>query len=228
MKEILRKCYVCDKPKTKTIKLETDKFIFYNNSYFHYDCFIKLQMKKKKNGVELTYDQAKDLADKMVIKTSQSEVINSLIDRDRLTYWIYENYNLTVLPVLFFQKIKQINDGTFSTRVNTPISYYDLLQMFKKMKTYLDKVNNNNERKGKKIDSVGRINYDLAIVINNYDDYLKWKQKQKAEEIENTETKNDIISKNNININTITSLQRKNNQKESEEINIADILDEVF
>ena len=228
MKEILRKCKVCDKPKTKTINLEKDKFIFYNNSYFHYDCFISLQMKRTRKKIELTYEEAKILADKMLIKTSESEVVNTLIDRDRLTYWIYENYDITVLPSLFFQKIKQINDGTFSMRINTPISYYDLLQIFKKMKTYLDKVNNNNERKGKKIDSIRRIDYDLAIVINNYDEYLKWKQKQKSEEIEKAEIKSDVILKNDININTISSLQRKNNQVNNEEINIADILDEVF
>jgi len=223
LKEILRKCKVCDKPKTKTINLEVDKFIFYQQSYYHYDCFIKFQTDKKC----LTLDNAIKLANEMVIKTTKSDYVNSLIDRDRLTYWIYDNYNLTVLPALFFQKTKQINDGTFSMRINAPISYYDLLQIFKKMKTYLDKVNNNNERKGKKIDVIRRIDYDLAIVINNYDEYLKWKQKQKTEDIEKTEIKNDLVLKNDININTITSLQR-NNQKENEEINIADILDEVF
>lgn len=228
MKEILRKCYVCDKPKTKTVNLETDKFIFYSGAYFHYECFIKMYIKKKKKEIELTYEEAKIVADKMVIKTSENEIVNSLIDKDRLVYWIYDNYRVSVLSVLFFQKIKQINDGTFSARISTPIPYYDLLQMFKKMKNYLDQVNNKNERKNKKIDSARRVEYDLAIVLNNYDEYVKWKQKQKAEEINKAEIKSDIEVKKEININTITSLQRKNNQNEEKEINIADILDEVF
>ena len=225
MKEILRKCKVCDKPKTKTINLEVDKFIFYQQSYYHYDCFIKFQTDKKC----LTLDNAIKLANEMVIKTTKSDYVNSLIDRDRLTYWIYDNYNLTVLPVLFFQKIKQINDGTFAVRINAPISYYDLLQIFKKMKTYLDKVNNNNERKGKKIDLLRRIDYDLAIVINNYDEYLKWKQKQKTEEIEKKIIKDDIVLKNDMQFNnTISLMQRKNTNNHNDEINISDILDEVF
>ena len=174
----------------------------------------------------MEFNEAKELADDMVIKTIESDYVNSLIDRDRLTYWIYNNYNLTVLPVLFFQKIKQINDGTFAVRINAPISYYDLLQIFKKMKTYLDKVNNNNERKGKKIDVIRRIDYDLAIVINNYDEYLKWKQKQKTEEIEKKIIKDDIVLKNDMQFNnTISLMQRKNTNNE---INISDILDEVF
>ena len=225
MKEILRKCKICDKPKTKTIKLETGKFIYYQQSYYHYDCFVKFQTEKK----SLAFNEAKELADEMVIKTIESDYVNSLIDRDRLTYWIYNNYNLTVLPVLFFQKIKQINDGTFAVRINAPISYYDLLQIFKKMKTYLDKVNNNNERKGKKIDLLRRIDYDLAIVINNYDEYLKWKQKQKTEEIEKKIIKDDIVLKNDMQFNnTISLMQRKNTNDYNDEINISDILDEVF
>ena len=225
MKEILRKCKICDKPKTKTIKLETGKFIYYQQSYYHYDCFVKFQTEKK----SLAFNEAKELADEMVIKTIESDYVNSLIDRDRLTYWIYDNYNLTVLPVLFFQKIKQINDGTFAVRINAPISYYDLLQIFKKMKTYLDKVNNNNERKGKKIDLLRRIDYDLAIVINNYDEYLKWKQKQKTEEIEKKIIKDDIVLKNDMQFNnTISLMQRKNTNNHNDEINISDILDEVF
>lgn len=225
MKEILRKCKVCDAVRTKTINIDKDKFIYYKGSFYHYDCFIKYIESKEK----LTHEEAKLFADKMVIKTSNSKTVNSLIDRDRLTYWIYENYNINVLSSSFFQKLKQINDGTFAMRINTPITYYDLLQIFKKMKTYLDKVNYKNERKGKKIDIIKRVDYDLAIVINNYDEYLKWKQKQKTEEIEKNEIKDDIDLKKNIRIDNISSLQKNKNQNgKNEEINITSILDEVF
>jgi len=222
MKEILRKCKMCDKPRVKTVNLDTEKFIHYKQSFYHYNCFVELKMKEDK----LELNEAIELADKMVIKTREIKTINSSIDRDRLTYWLYENYDINVLSPLFFQKIKQINDGTFAMRINSPITYYDLLQIFKKMKTYLDKVNSQNERKGKKIDVIRRVDYDLAIVINNYDEYLKWKQKQKTEEVENSKIKSDIIFKKEIQINNITSLKRRNENEN--EINIAEILDEVF
>jgi len=223
MKEILRKCHECDKSKVKTININKDKFIYYNGSYYHYNCFIKCKTKEKDNN--LSQEELVKLADKMVLNTKELKTVRDSIDRDRLTYWIYENYNISVLPTLFFQKIKQINDGTFSKRINTSISYYDLLQIFIKMKSYLDKVNNKNERNGKKIPIPNRIDYDLAIVINNYDEYLKWKQKQKSENTEKKQIKEEIAIKNNIKINTITSMQRNEND---DEINIADILDEVF
>jgi hypothetical protein len=228
LKEILRKCKICDKGKIKTIKIEEEKYIYYENSYYHYDCFIKYRIEKKKNNKQLTYEEAKNIADKLVLKTSELKTINNSIDRDRLTYWLYDNYDITVLPSTFFIKLKQINDGTFGLRINAPITYYDLLQIFKKMKNNLDRINNQNERKGKKIDILRRIDYDLAIVINNYDKYLLWKQKQETEKIEKQEIKNDLIIKNSIQINTIASLQRKDNQDNGSEINIADILNEVF
>jgi len=225
MKEILRKCYVCDKQKQKSINVDTDKFIYHNNAYFHYDCFIKHKLKEKTN--KLSREEIVVIADKMVFNTRTLKTVSESIDRDRLVYWLYENYNISVLPSLFFIKLKAINDGTFSKGVNVPISCYDLLQIFIKMKSYLDKVNNKNERNGKRIDLNQRVNYDLAIVINNYDNYLKWRQKQKTEVIEKQEIQEEVKLKNSIPINSIIATYKDKDNK-NEEINIADILDEVF
>lgn len=226
MKEILRKCYVCDKQYQKTINIDKNKFIYYKTSYFHYDCFINYKLKAKDNT--LSHEEIILLADNLVKKTLEMKNVTDTIDRDRLTYWLYENYNITVLPTNFFTKLTLINKGTFSSRINAPISCYDLLQIFIKMKSYLDKINNKNERLGKKIDATGRINYDLAIVINNYDEYLKWKQKQKTEVIEKEMIQEEIKAKNNIQIGNISSIKTKDNNRKNDEINISDILDEVF
>jgi len=230
MKEILRKCYVCDpkgyKP-IKTINVDKDKFIYDKNHFYHYDCFIKDKNKSNKNN--LSNDQIIKIADEMVLNTQKIKSVMDTIDKDRLTYWLYDNYNISVLPSSFFIKLRDINKGTFNERVNVPISCYDLLQIFKKMKTYLDKVHNNNERKGKKIDLLQRVNYDLSIVLNNYDEYLKWKQKQKTEIIENGQLQEEIKSKNNIQTSNIINIQKHvNKQNDNEEFNIVDLLDEVF
>lgn len=227
MKEILRKCHVCDDTRCKTINIDKDKFIYYKKRYYHYDCFIKNMNENNKDN--LSEDQIITIANEMVLKTPKLKVVQESIDRDRLTYWLYNNYNISVLPNTFFIKIQQINKGTFSNRVNVPISCYDLLQIFKKMKTYLDKVNNNNERKGKKIDISQRVNYDLSIVISNYDEYIKWKQKQKTENIENTQLQEEIKSQRSIQTNNIINVHKHiNKQNDNEEVNIVELLDEVF
>ncbi len=227
MKDILRKCHLCDITGYKSINVDRDKFIYHKGSYCHYDCFIK--NKNENNKDNLNQDQIIKIADEMVLKTHKIKSVQESIDKDRLTYWLYDNYNISVLPNLFFQKLQRINKGTFSERISVPISCYDLLQIFKKMKTYLDKVNNNNERKGKIINLSQRVNYDLSIVINNYDDYIKWKQKQKTETIENDKLQEEIKSKNNIQTNNIINVQKYvNRQNDNEELNIVDLLDEVF
>jgi len=227
MKEILRKCHLCDDTGYKTINVDKDKFVYYKTHFYHYDCFI--EFKNKNNKDNLSQDQIIKIVDEMVLKTQELKSVRESIDRDRLTYWLYNNYNISVLPNLFFQKLLRINKGTFSDRISVPISCYDLLQIFKKMKTYLDKVNNNNERKGKKVDLSQRVNYDLSIVLNNYDEYIKWKQKQKTENTENKKLQEEIRTKNNIQTNNIINIQKHvNKQNDNEELNINDLLDEVF
>jgi hypothetical protein len=224
MKDILRKCTYCDGKGIKSIKVGRDKFIYYNRKYYHYDCFV--EYKNKNNEYNLSQEQIINLADEMVLKTKTIKSVIDSINRDRLVYWLYDYYNVSTFSNLFFQKLTKINNGTYSDKLIVPISCYDLLQIFKKMKSYLDKVHSNNERNGKIISLNNRVNYDLAIILNNYDEYMKWKQKQKAENVEKVKLQEEVKSKRDIQINNITSIQK--NKNNNEEINIADILDEVF
>ena len=72
-----------------------------------------------------------------------------------------------------------------------------------------------------------RLHYDLAVIINKYDSYKRWKEKQKLIEVkrENTEKYKDI----NIHTNQaskIRDINRKN--QEDNEIDIDDILDDIL
>ena len=226
MKEILRKCTYCDSKGIKSIQIGKDKFIYYNNKYYHYNCFIKY--KSENNEYNLSQEQIINMADEMVLKTKTIKSVIDSINKDRLIYWIYDYYNVSTLSSLFFQKLTMINNGTYSDKLIVPISCYDLLQIYKKMKSYLNKVNSNNERNGKNISLTNRIHYDLAIILNNYDEYIKWKQKQKTENVEKIKLQEEIKSKKDICINNITSIKKNQNQNNNKEINIAEILDEVF
>ncbi len=65
-----------------------------------------------------------------------------------------------------------------------------------------------------------RLNYDLAIIINNYDKYKKHK----------TETSNIKVSINEIEQNTAKDIEMKINTKKNNSSNksIANIVDEFF
>lgn len=217
---ILRKCKYCDSKKDKTINVDVDKYIYSYSNFYHYDCFIKALMEKNK----YTSKKAQDLAEIQFKKTLTNQSVQKNIDKDRLFYWIYDNYNINVLPNYVYTKFSNIADGTFSKRVIVPISYFDLLCIFKKMKKTLDKEYIRNKQKGKIFDAVGRINYDLAIVINNYDKYLEWKERNRGRNIQKKEVVSDIKSMQQSGVPT----KEKNKETNEKMINISDIIDDCF
>lgn len=95
-----------------------------------------------------------------------------------LTDWIYMTYGVSYLSSRFFQKLESIYKGTFQ-RLNKPCPPEDLLDMWMQKKPYLDKVALRNQQKGMEMSTEQRINYDLAILLSKYDDYLAWKNKMK-------------------------------------------------
>ena len=204
----------------KSIDIDRDKFVYYKSGYYHYDCLLK----EFSENNRLSALEAKERADKILHKTLENNIVKNSIDKDRLYFWLYENYNVTSFSKLFYMRMSDIQTGRFSENVTVPISYYDILQIFKKMKPYLEKQYAKNVRSGKKFDSKGRINYDLAIVVNNYDDYVKWKQKHKSRNTEIQKVKEELQVKQEINIDDI----HINCKDDSNEINISEILDELF
>ena len=56
---------------------------------------------------------------------------------------------------------------------------------------YLDKINAQNIAKGKEITGVSRVKYDLKVLYNKYDSYLKFLEKQKILEAEAQSDKTD-------------------------------------
>lgn len=95
-----------------------------------------------------------------------------------LTDWIYMTYGVSYLSSRFFQKLESIYKGTFQ-RLNKPCPPEDLFDMWMQKKPYLDKVALRNQQKGMEMSTEQRINYDLAILLSKYDDYLAWKNKMK-------------------------------------------------
>jgi hypothetical protein len=72
---------------------------------------------------------------------------------------------------------------------------------------------------GKSMDNLGEINYDLAILMNKYDSYNKWKVQQ--QQLENEKTKLNT----NINFSLMNKVIDESNKKET---SLETILDEVF
>ena len=67
-----------------------------------------------------------------------------------------------------------------------------------------------------------RLNYDLSVLVNKYDSYLKWLEKQKIIQAEMTLENNENIVQKYIGQDI-----PENNEKEEKE-DITDLIDDIF
>lgn len=97
----------------------------------------------------------------------------------QLTDFIYKEYGLTFLPNYFFVNLSKIYKGEYKN-LKEPIPVEDLFDMWQKKMDYLNKTYAYNKEHGKDMNGVQRVSYDLAILLNKYDSYKRWKDKQAA------------------------------------------------
>ena len=212
---ITRKCKCCK----EYLDIEKDNFVYYKKRYYHFDCAVNETLDRKNN--KLSKEQCVDKFTQL--QNENREEINNIINKERLYKWLQNTYNTVVLPSYFYIKMDEIFSGIYKG-LSKDIPPEDLLDMWKRKKNELDRINDSNSRKGKNLIGVARINYDLAILLNKYDSYLKWKEDQKLLENE----KQNIINEANkpkINYDLINKSVEKNKNTST---NINDLLDEVF
>lgn len=144
-------------------------------------------------------------------------------DRKILFDYLQEKYGVTKLPKHFFIKMSNIFRGKLNGLLK-PISPEHMYDMWIRKSSYLDKINSNNISKGKKLDNYARLNYDLAIIISKYEDYLSWLDRQKAQSSDNSNLKESVT------ITEVLYNQSNNNDiiNNTDENNLADLIDELI
>ena len=129
--------------------------------------------------------------------------------------FIREKYNTNNT---MYTLIKQVFDGRYKG-MSQGIPPSHLLDMWQQKSNYLDKVYLQNQAKGKTFTTEQRIRYDLAILINRYDRYLKWLQAQeiKKSEIDNIKEEPSILP---------TIHYSKTNSSSQDDL--IDVVDDIF
>ena len=113
--------------------------------------------------------------------------------------------------------------GTYKN-LNRPVPPEDLLDMWRQKRNYLDRVAEQNRKKGTEISGVNRVNYDLAILLSKYDAYLKWKEQQELAVAEVNDSKKRSIERIEY-----TDVIRPSGNKQTNKagIDISSMLDEI-
>lgn len=220
---MLLKCNYCDPTLTKEMKVqgykgkksintETDEYVKdEKNKYYHINCYIQHLIKRKH------MDESEAIATMEIQLAKVKQDLKELQEKDRFYKWIMKYYD-TSLPSYYCTKVTEIISGTYE-KVNEPIPYNILLDIYEKMAIYLNK---NASRKMFK--NIGqRMNYDLAVVLGRYGDYKNYIEKQKLEKEKTIIVKETLQDQKKIS-QIIKNKEENNNQS----FNLSDVINDML
>lgn len=218
---IKRKCGCCGEY-LYINKNNIDDAIYYDKKTYHSSCFINICKKRSANRRVDISEKWKWIYNHIEsIKNDTYLHLMNSIEKDEVFQFIKEAYDLTIVPTTVWQKLSNIYEGTFKgMSVGIPPS--DLLDMWKRKIDMLNGIAKKNEVKGIHMQPDQRLNYDLTILVNKYDSYLKWKEKQRILQAEKeTEKIQNIVSQS-------IGYTKNTNQDNTDTDDISDLVDDIF
>ena len=217
---IKRKCSCCGED-FYISKDNIDDAIYYDKKTYHSSCFINICNKRsqmKREDVSQKWTWVLNHLDS--IKQESYEHLKLAVIKEDVFNFIKDAYDITIIPTTVWQKLSNIYNGTFKG-MTYGIPPEHLLDMWERKIDMLNGIANRNNTKGRTMNVDQRINYDLSVLVNKYDSYLKWLEKQKILEAEKEIEKNEnIVGKT---IGYVTQKTEKNNSDD-----ISDLVDDIF
>ena len=198
-----------------------DDAIYYDKKTYHSSCFINICNKRsqmKREDVSQKWTWVLNHLDS--IKQESYEHLKLAVIKEDVFNFIKDAYDITIIPTTVWQKLSNIYNGTFKG-MTYGIPPEHLLDMWERKIDMLNGIANRNNTKGKTMNADQRISYDLSVLVNKYDSYLKWLEKQKILEAEKEIEKNEnIVGK------TIGYVAQKTEKNNSDDI--SDLVDDIF
>ena len=217
---IKRKCSCCGED-FYISKDNIDDAIYYDKKTYHSSCFINICNKRsqmKREDVSQKWTWVLNHLDS--IKQESYEHLKLAVAKENVFNFIKDAYDITIIPTTVWQKLSNIYNGTFKG-MTYGIPPEHLLDMWERKIDMLNGIANRNNTKGRTMNVDQRINYDLSVLVNKYDSYLKWLEKQKILEAEKEIEKNEnIVGKT---IGYVVQKAEKNNSDD-----ISDLVDDIF
>lgn len=217
---IKRKCSCCGED-FYISKDNIDDAIYYDKKTYHSSCFINICNKRsqmKREDVSQKWTWVLNHLDS--IKQESYEHLKLAVIKEDVFNFIKDAYDITIIPTTVWQKLSNIYNGTFKG-MTYGIPPEHLLDMWERKIDMLNGIANRNNTKGRTMNVDQRINYDLSVLVNKYDSYLKWLEKQKILEAEKEIEKNEnIVGKT---IGYVVQKAEKNNSDD-----ISDLVDDIF
>jgi hypothetical protein len=220
MDEIKRVCGLC-KEIFYINRNNINEAIYYDKKTYHSKCFVDICGRRAAGKSKIAPKWEWVLENMETIKNESMERFKTSLDKEDVYRFILDTYDLTVIPTTVWQKMSDIYAGTFKG-MSIGIPPEHLLDMWKRKINTLNAIAAKNSANGKVMDSGQRLNYDLSVLVNKYDGYLKWLERQKILRAEQAMNKNKNTVSESIGYDII-----KNNQSIDKD-DILDLVDDIF
>ena len=199
--------------------------IYYDKKTYHSSCFINMcdkRSKMKRADVSQKWTWVLNNLDS--IKRESYEHLRLAVVKEDVFNFIKGAYDVTIIPSTVWQKLANIYNGTFKG-MSFGIPPEHLLDMWKRKIDMLNGIASRNTTKGKSMNADQRINYDLSVLVNKYDSYLKWLEKQKIIEAEN---KKKIEQKKTDIATSIINTKANEGNLNQRNDDMSDLVDDIF
>lgn len=172
---LTRKCDVCKK-EMPLDKNNSAGIVLYKKKYYHRDCFVEMVQQKMgmKNAKKATWQKALDGVEQFT--TEATEAIREAVAKDDLYCFVVERYRLSRVNDLFFKKLDDIYNGTYSGLVY-PIGPEELLAEWQYYWDYLL-----SSTQFKDMTSSQKLWYHVAILLGENANYRAEMERKKVEE----------------------------------------------
>lgn len=189
---ISRICKECGK-KIPIFKDDVYGVVYYKKYYYHTACFRKLaeyRAQSNQGKPEVWKDALNNIEE---LERCASEAVNTPIRRasinretDKLNEYLLSYYHVDrISSSNFWKTVIELQNGVYKGKKCQKVSLDTLLNAWMWGQPKLDKINRRNKQmnKGPK-NNKERIPYDLAILVGHISDYLSYKAKQDAMQME--------------------------------------------
>lgn len=195
--------------------------IYYGKKTYHSSCFMKyIEEKKNNHRSKKNWDQV--VNELPIIKSESYQFYNEGLCKDKVLFLIHDKYEIVKISPYLHTKLGNIYAGTMTGMVpGKGIPPHHLLDMWKRKSDMLDGLAHTNKTKGIEMVGEGRVNYDLAVLVNKYDSYLRWLEKQKVLDSE----KNVIVHEDLVTKNIIPVVKNQENENSND---ISNLVDDIF
>jgi hypothetical protein len=167
--ETRRKCGQCKE--FIVLEKEWDKVVYYKSTFQHIDCLCN-KMLSKKIG-KMNEEEVGKLIDSL--KKETEEHLWSVVVRNHLFKHLISHYELVGLSNYEYMKMEEIFTGSFKD-MSRPIPAEQMLDMIERKQEHYDNV-----IRKMKINSSGKVNYLLGMIIKDYPSYVDFVGKSKVE-----------------------------------------------